>query len=112
MEQSKVDLFMMSNGEYFPEGKLFGIREKMLAMPDDKASMFYCLNLKKPLVALLLSLFVGHFGIDRMYVGDTGLGVLKLLTCGGLCIWTIIDWFLIMDVAKDVNFRKFTMYMQ
>ena len=39
-------------------------------------------------------------------IGDTGLGVGKLLTCGGLGIWTIVDWFLIMGRAREVNFQK------
>ena len=40
-------------------------------------------------------------------LGQTGLGIAKLLTCGGLGIWTIIDWFTIMGKAKEQNFQLF-----
>jgi RNA polymerase subunit RPABC4/transcription elongation factor Spt4 len=47
------------------------------------------------LVTLLLSVFVGSFGIDRFYTGYIGLGILKLLTGGACGIWWLVDIILI-----------------
>ena len=59
---------------------------------------------KKWLTALLLSLFLGGLGIDRFYLGYGGLGVLKLLTLGGLGVWALIDFIRIaLNQLPDAN---------
>ncbi|MCL2048877.1 MAG: TM2 domain-containing protein [Defluviitaleaceae bacterium] len=47
---------------------------------------------KSKTAAILLSFFLGGLGIDRFYLGYTGMGVLKLLTAGGFGIIAIIDF--------------------
>ena len=41
--------------------------------------------------ALILSVLLGSLGVDQFYLGNTGLGLAKLFTCGGLGIWALID---------------------
>ena len=57
---------------------------------------------RKYLVALLLSIFLGWLGVDRFYVNHIGLGILKLITCGGLGIWWLID--IIMFATKNISY--------
>jgi TM2 domain-containing membrane protein YozV len=73
--------------------------------------MIQMVQFKDPTTALLISIFAGAYGIDRFYIGDTGMGVGKLLTCGGVGIWAIVDWFLIQGATKQKNLEKFNQAM-
>ena len=68
------------------------------------AEIPYVFSDKDWLTAVLLSLFVGWLGIDRFYLGYTGLGIVKLLTLGFFGIWVLIDLVLIiMGRLPDAN---------
>ena len=50
----------------------------------------------------LIAIFGGWLGIDRFFTGSTGLGVLKLITCGGCSIWSLVDVLLLLaEKYKD-----------
>ena len=106
MEAQKVDMFIMTNAKYFESYHINAIRERLLVLDDSKWVMISTVQLMDPTISLVISIFVGHFGIDRFIIGDIGLGIGKLLTCGGLGIWTIVDWFLIMGATKEKNMAK------
>jgi len=108
MEAQKVDLFMIMNAKYFESYQLTAIREKLIQMDDSKWVIVQSLQLKDPTTSLIISIVGGGgLGIDRFYIGDTGMGIGKLLTCGGFGIWTIIDWFLIMGATREKNMEVF-----
>lgn len=106
MDAQKVDLFLMTNGKYFESHQLLHIRDRLLQMDDTKWGILQTIQFKDPTIILIVSLLGGGLGIDRFMIGDTGLGVGKLLTCGGFGIWTIIDWFLIMGITREKNLAE------
>ncbi len=106
MDENQVDIFLMTKGKYFRDYHLMEIRDRLKSMDDSKKGLLQTLQFKDPTIMLIVSLLVGYLGIDRFMIGDTGLGVLKLITCGGLGIWAIVDWFLIMGLTKDKNMEK------
>ncbi|QKF64323.1 TM2 domain-containing protein [Campylobacter corcagiensis] len=89
-----------------PTGLQLALKKKLENTSNDKIEAISMLQLKDPIIGLILSILLGGLGIDRFYQGKILLGILKLITFGGLGIWAIIDWFLIMPSIKKDNFEK------
>ncbi|MFE7930836.1 TM2 domain-containing protein [Streptomyces sp. NPDC057456] len=62
---------------------------------------------KSKIVAGVLQLTLGSFGVGRFYMGDVGIGLAQLFTCGGLGIWALIDGIILLvsDDKTDSNGR-------
>jgi len=106
----KVDAFFMSNGKFFESNQMNTIWERLVALEDSKWDMVSTAKFKDPTTILFFSIFTGCIGIDRFMIGDKGLGVGKLLTCGGFGIWTIIDWFIIQKATREKNMQKLNIF--
>lgn len=111
MDSQKVDMFLMSKGKYFPVNRIQYLRERLLEMDSSKEILLSSLSFKDPTIILIISIIVGYLGVDRIFIGNVGLGIIKLLTCGGFGVWTLVDWFLIMDATKESNFELIVPYL-
>lgn len=66
---------------------------------------------KSHAVAIFLAVFVGTLGIDRFYLGHTGLGITKLvltLSFVGLIVtvvWALVDLILIVTGKDKYNLK-------
>lgn len=109
MEQKQfTETYLMANAKYFPADKIGLVRDKLLHMPEDRQATIQALELKNPITTLLLSLFCGGLAIDRFYLGDVGLGILKIITEFLLIgfFWTLADVYFCYKKTKEVNFRR------
>lgn len=107
MTKENVNQLMMSLSGKIPEDKAIILKQKLEGTSDDMVTDIAAMNLYNPTHVLLFSIFLGGFGVDRFVIGDTGVGIAKLLlgwvTCG---IWPIIDIFITYKRAKEKNISK------
>lgn len=106
MTQDKIDMYIMTNQKYLPAEKIVFIKQKLLEADENKFSLVSAVEFKDPTTLLLVSLFLGTLGIDRFMLGETGMGILKLLTAGLCGILTIIDWFSVQKRARELNYNN------
>ncbi len=111
MDAQKVDMYLMANSKYFESLQINQIRERLLNVDEAKWGMIQTISLKDPQTSLIVSILAGGLGIDRFMIGDTGLGIGKLLTCGGLGIWAIVDIFMIQKATRDKNMEKLQQFL-
>lgn len=105
MNQQNVQMFLQANQSKFKPEQIPMITQQLVNLPDEQYMAISSASYKDPTVSLILSICLGGLGVDRFYIGDTGMGVLKLLTGGCLGVLTIIDWFTIMGKTKDANMK-------
>ena len=99
--------FLLENQRKFNTVDFMTIKQQLDKMSDKQLYILNSVDFKDPTIALVLSVVVGGWGIDRFYIGDTGLGVLKLITAGGLGVWWLVDLFVISGKTKKNNVKEF-----
>lgn len=104
--QEKTDMYVMTNQKYLPAEKIVFIKQKLLEADEAKFQLVSAVEFKDPTTILLVSIFLGSLGIDRFMLGETGMGILKLLTLGCCGILTVIDWFSVQKKAKELNYNN------
>lgn len=111
MDKQKISMYLMANADKLPSESMPYVNERLENADEKNEMMILGTSLNSPMMMLIVSIFVGSLGIDRFIIGDIGLGIGKLITCGGFGVWWFIDLFLIMDATKKNNFEKLNVYL-
>lgn len=74
----------------------------------NSSQLFYELGnekrIEKNLYVWVATFLFGSFGVDRFLRGQIALGIIKLLTCGGLGIWSLIDFIIALTKVYGNSF--------
>lgn len=101
-----VSSWFTSNKDKFTPQHQAVIQSKLEDLTDDKAKILASTELKDPTMMLIIDLFVGVLGVHRFMLGETGVGIICLLS-GGVCgIIPIIDLFTITQKTREYNFKQ------
>ena len=109
MEIEQANQLIAIYGNRLPMESIEMVRGRLIGMEYTTVSLKMS-QFKDPTLSIILSILVGSLGVDRFYIGDTGMGVGKLLTCGGAYIWWLIDIFMIQDATRRKNLESFLMF--
>lgn len=107
-----ISRFVMENSKMFKPEDFAVIRGLLPELSDYELQVLNGTCFRDPTMMLVLSILVGELGVDRFLLGDTGLGVLKLITAGGLGIWWLVDIFTVDRRTKEYNFKQFNEALQ
>ena len=106
-----VDQWLAINAKYFPTEQVQYIRQRLEALPEQQLSLLYSISFQDPTMMLVISLFGGSLGIDRFMLGQVGLGIGKLLTCGGCGIWSSLTGFSSWMLLANQTLKNFLLLL-
>lgn len=135
MTENQVTVALEKFRPYLPTDTLGNVsangiklKPKLEAAKEDCMDELMSIRLKSKIVAILLSVFLGGFGAGRFYIGDSKIGVLRLLAsvATGLAsfvpvlgvivaiaslVWGIAEIFLVAGRVKYVNFDTVSRFL-
>lgn len=120
--------YIVSKSSYLPSDKLLLLQRELEDLDEGALNALMMVELRQPVIALILAIFFGEFGVDRFYIGNKELGLAKLIAFGisfvtlfiliglllfmGLYLWKFIDCFLIMKACKEANYQRLMAQIQ
>lgn len=90
---SRTDAFLLRNCDKFHGDQILAVRSAINSLPEERQVQAELVSLRSPQLVMVMAWFFGMFGVDRFMNGQIGLGILKIITLGGVGFWLLIDIF-------------------
>lgn len=116
------NLFLMLLGRKISTEQKLMINDKLDNIDEKKFNNLSLIPFKNPLIAVVLGIVFGIFGVDRFYQGNIKLGVLKLVIwlvamltillfigifiLWALYIYVLVDLFFVYKAVQNDNYQK------
>jgi serine/threonine protein kinase len=106
--EQELNLFFITKQDYFPKELVHFMKEDLVSVNNNIYHAISSFEYKNPNTMFWAAFPGGIFGIDRFLLGETGLGILKLVfgvvTYG---IWVIVDCFTIKKRTRKYNYERY-----
>ncbi len=79
MQQQNIEILIPLVSRYVHKRAIGSLRQAMQNADDASCVQIANIPYKNPMVVLMCSIFLGHFGIDRFLMADTSVGIVKIL---------------------------------
>ncbi len=108
MKPELVQAFIIKYGECFDTNSIMDVQRRISNLDDSQAPILMSMNLQKPSIILIIAIFLG---LERFFLNDVVLGIIKVLICWGGGIWWLIDIFTAKRRTYEYNYKKFNEVM-
>lgn len=102
MEKEKTNEIFYQYKNLVPDNCALKLKKAIEKADDNKEEDLMMVKTYNPVTVLLLSIFLGAFGIDRFYIKDTGIGIGKLLFFPVISLLQIIYSVSLRQILVDI----------
>ena len=99
-----VDRFLVLNQNDLPDDKIPMLRQNMLHCSLNKLGDIQSLTCRRVENMQFISFMLGWSGVDRMLLGEIGIGLLKLCTFGCFGLLMVYDWLAMPRKTRYYNY--------
>lgn len=105
--QDFTNCYITAKRYYFNDDAIGWVRARLDQLPEAAQAEISALPLRHPATCLFFACSFGYFAVDRFYLKQIGLGILKLVTMIFIIgfIWVVIDVFLALGNCRRYNQR-------
>jgi TM2 domain-containing membrane protein YozV len=104
MDNNQINFWFSINVENFNPNDLPAIKATLEQMDNNQMMFLQSASFKKPSNIFLIAFLLGW---ERFFLGDVGLGIVKVITGYGCGIWWLIDVFSAKRRAQKYNLQQF-----
>lgn len=106
--------WIAANSDKFEPSDMLMIKQKLETASEDKAIILHSVKVKDPTTGFWMCLFLGWLGLHWFWIGETGKGIILLVTMGLMGFGTIFwffDLFRIKKAVRKYNYNAILPYL-